>query len=174
MNSEKNTHKEWALKIQWKEEMLVEKPTCLQWPHLAARVDPLLPLEMVIPPLIWNPYSKYINPDYWVDFPIPLLYGKHPSPRHIKVQWSGLIKVQYSGWTEMHWSWNMTQKKRAQILGGWATMIGKSLEKKCRIDRKYGTRSSIVNLISWSWSYFTVDLEFPHIPRDFASRSKNG
>ena len=31
----------------------------------------LLVLGMVIPPLIGNPCNWYINPYYWVDFPIP-------------------------------------------------------------------------------------------------------
>ena len=31
----------------------------------------LLVLGMVIQPLIGNPYNGYINPYYWVDFPIP-------------------------------------------------------------------------------------------------------
>ena len=35
----------------------------------------LLVLGMVIPPSIGNPYNGYINPYYWVEFPIPLLYG---------------------------------------------------------------------------------------------------
>ena len=38
----------------------------------------LLVLGMVIPPLIGNPYSGYINPYYWVD-DHPLLYGNHGS-----------------------------------------------------------------------------------------------
>ena len=32
-----------------------------------------------LPPLIGNPYYRYINPYYWVDFPHPLLYGNHGS-----------------------------------------------------------------------------------------------
>ena len=38
-----------------------------------ARVDQLLILRMVIPPLIGNPYNGYINPYYWVEFPIPYM-----------------------------------------------------------------------------------------------------
>ena len=38
----------------------------------------LLVLEMVIQPLIGNPYNGYINPYYWVD-DHPLLYGNNGS-----------------------------------------------------------------------------------------------
>ena len=31
----------------------------------------LVVLGMAIPPLIGNPYNGYINPYYWVEFPIP-------------------------------------------------------------------------------------------------------
>ena len=38
--------------------------TCVPWSKVAI-------LGMVIPPLIGNPYNGYINPYYWVEFPIP-------------------------------------------------------------------------------------------------------
>ena len=34
----------------------------------------LLVLGMVIQPLIGNPYNGYINPYYWVEFPIPIIW----------------------------------------------------------------------------------------------------
>ena len=48
----------------------------------------LVVLGMAIPPLIGNPYNGYINPYYWVEFPIPSLYGNvmgvdRPGFRHL-------------------------------------------------------------------------------------------
>ncbi len=47
----------------------------LQYPELEYTVyepgSKLVVLGMAIPPLIGNPYSGYINPYYWVEFPIP-------------------------------------------------------------------------------------------------------
>ncbi len=43
-------------------------PGMVDYKHLALSI-----LGMAIPPLIGNPYNGYINPYYWVEFPIP--YG---------------------------------------------------------------------------------------------------
>ena len=55
---------------------------------ICARVDQLLLLGMVIPPLIGSPYIGYINPYYWVD-DHPLLYGYSESldPSTYEVSW---------------------------------------------------------------------------------------
>ncbi len=46
--------------------------------YTCARVDQLPILGMVIPPLMGNPYSGYINPYYWVD-DHSLLHGNNGS-----------------------------------------------------------------------------------------------
>ena len=52
-------------------------PYSYTW-SICARVDQLLMSGMVIPPVMANPYDRYIKPYYWVD-DHPVLYGNNVS-----------------------------------------------------------------------------------------------
>ena len=115
MKPEKNTHKEWALQIQWKEEMLVERsPNAYSDPGFSCQGLNSTPYigDGKIPPSIWNPYSNiHKRPTTGLIFPSPIWKTLFTAAHQSSVDWTDRSKFSIPvGLNAL--------KLRAQILGG--------------------------------------------------------